>query len=289
MEIVANFSCGTGESPLWHQGDRALYWCDVPSGKIYRWDALTGNCGQIAAAGESIGGMTIEADGALLCFLRHGRIARWHDGQWSTVLEPCPQLVADRFNDVIAQPDGSVLCGTMPDKDGQSALFHLNHRRQLHLVMSGIKLANGLGYSPDLDRIYFADTRNYAIYEFDYDLTTCFPENPRLLIDFHDRPGRPDGLTVDRGGDLWVAEIGAGQLVRFDCCGREKQCLPIPVDRVTSLCFGGCNLRTVFVTTAADGNKVASSSAGATFALQLTDAVGLLEFNSTIACQKSRW
>jgi D-xylono/L-arabinono-1,4-lactonase len=40
--LIADYQCQTGEGPLWHPTEQRLYWCDIPAGRIFRYDPITG-------------------------------------------------------------------------------------------------------------------------------------------------------------------------------------------------------------------------------------------------------
>ena len=85
-ELIADYSCRTGESPLWHPGEGRLYWADIPKGRLYYYDPGTGLHG-MAYEGEIVGGYTIQADGALLFMLPRGAVRAWKGGVTTTLLE----------------------------------------------------------------------------------------------------------------------------------------------------------------------------------------------------------
>src|SRR5580698_9676078 len=112
LELIADYACETGENPLWHPFERRLYWCDIPKGRLFRYDPATGIHEQ-CFEGRVIGGFTIQADGALLLFMDRGTIALWRDGCVTEVVSEIAAERNSRFNDVIADPHGRVFCGTM--------------------------------------------------------------------------------------------------------------------------------------------------------------------------------
>ena len=64
-----------------------------------------------------------------------------------------------------------------------------------------------------------------------------------------DGEGRPDGLTVDEDGAVWTAMWGGGVVRRYDPGGELLETIPLPVTYPTSVCLGGPDLATLFVTT----------------------------------------
>ena len=62
--------------------------------------------------------------------------------------------------------------------------------------------------------------------------------------------GSVDGLAVDAEGGVWVA-LGEGAAVaRFDADGGLDDITDLPASFVSSLCFGGPDMRDVLITTA---------------------------------------
>ena len=60
--------------------------------------------------------------------------------------------------------------------------------------------------------------------------------------------GRPDGAAVDEDGFYWSAGISAGVLNKWSPDGRLVQSIPLPCSNPTAPCFGGPDLKTIFVT-----------------------------------------
>ena len=107
-ELIADYQCVVGEGPLWHEAEGRLYWSDIVTGRLFRYDPASGHHEQIFS-GEQVGGFTIQEDGSLLLFMERGKIASWRDGALTTLIEEIPAERPTRFNDVIADPRGRVL------------------------------------------------------------------------------------------------------------------------------------------------------------------------------------
>src|SRR5690606_40390823 len=98
-ELIADYQCVTGEGPLWHPTEQRLYWADIPTGRMFRYDPKTGQHEQFYSD-EVVGGFTIQDDGALLLFMARGAVKIWRDGQLETILDEIPDERETRFNDV---------------------------------------------------------------------------------------------------------------------------------------------------------------------------------------------
>lgn len=106
--------------------------------------------------------------------------------------------------------------------------------------------------------------------------TITIPQPARSAPRSHssaDKPGFPDGSTVDADGFLWNAEFNGGRLIRYARDGHVDRVVPVPLPRPTGCAFGGPGLDTLYVTTTSQGmtssELEAQPLAGALLALEL--------------------
>jgi D-xylonolactonase len=280
-ELIADYQCITGEGPLWHPGEQRVYWCDIPAGRLFRYDPATGHHEQFYS-GEVVGGFTIQEDGALLLFMARGAVKIWRAGQLTTVIDEIPDERETRFNDVFADPEGRVFCGVMPTKERLGRLYRLDTDGSLHLLLEGIGVSNGMGLTPDRKRLYYTDSRAKQIYLFDYDRATGAITNRRVFVDVTHEEGVPDGMSVDAEGYVWSARWDGWCLVRYSPTGQEVQRITFPAKKVSSVIFGGPDYKELYVTTAGGNNKAENGSgAGALYRLRL-GVQGVAEFPSRV-------
>ena len=260
-ELIADYQCVTGEGPMWHPMERRVYWVDIPTGRMFRYDPATGHHEQVYQ-GEMIGGFTIQADGALLLFQERGAVRIWRDGALTTVLDEIPDERATRFNDVFADTEGRVFCGTMPTKERLGRLYRLDTDGSIHLILEGIGCSNGMGLTPDRKGLYYTDSGKREIYLFDYDAATGNLTNQRLFVRTPEGEGVPDGMTVDAEGYVWSARWDGGHLFRFSPAGELVDKVAFPAKKVSCVTFGGPDYADMYVTTAG-GNRKETDGQGA--------------------------
>jgi D-xylono/L-arabinono-1,4-lactonase len=288
-ELIADYQCVVGEGPLWHEAEGRLYWSDIVTGRLFRYDPASGHHEQIFA-GEQVGGFTIQEDGSLLLFMERGKIASWRDGALTTLIEDIPGVRATRFNDVIADPRGRVLCGTMSRhfegepgrRDGQ--LYRLETDLTYTVLLEEIGVSNGMGFTQDQRQLYYTDTSTRDISRFDYDAETGSISNKRQFVYVPEEPGQgaPDGMTMDAEGCVWSARWGGSCLVRYAPDGSELQRIQFPALKVSSAIFGGPDLTDLYVTTAGGDQKdVDGAGAGALFRVR-PGVRGVREFHSRV-------
>lgn len=281
-EIVVDCRCVTGENPLWHTAEKCVYWTDIPAGKLHRHDPLSRRT-ESFELGAPAGGFTIQEDGALLLFMARGAVRAWRAGRFvGTAIEELPDERENRFNDVIADPEGRVFCGTMSTPTRPARLYRLDGDASIRTVVEDVGTSNGIGFTPDRRGMYYTDTRKREIYLFDYDRRTGELANRRVFVRVPDGQGGPDGLTVDGDGCVWSARWGGHCIVRYAPDGAEILRIEFPAMKVSSLTFGGDTYEDLYVTTAGgDHREENGAGAGALFKLR-PGVRGVPEFPSRI-------
>jgi sugar lactone lactonase YvrE len=215
---------------------------DIREGRVLssrlEGDRLTGTTA--VEIGETVGAIALAEDGGLLVAGARRLLTLSADG----VLTPGPDLLADdrpmRFNDGGVDPQGRFVVGTLSlgEPGTRERLLRVSPDGAVETLRDGIRLANGVGWSPDGATIYHVDTlagtlasHSYAPGAFDRDE----PWRP-LPLSF---PGHPDGLRVDADGMLWVAQFSAGCVVRYSPDGRELARVEVAAQQPTCLAFVG--------------------------------------------------
>jgi len=281
-ELIADYECRCGEGPLWHHAEQRLYWADIARGRMFRYDPGSGRH-EMFYEGEAMGGFTIQEDGALLLFGKKGAVKILCDGRQTTIVEDIPEERDSRFNDVIADPEGRVFCGTMPTKDRPGRLYRLDIDGSVVRVVDKVTGSNGLGFTPDRKRMYYSDSFDHCIYLFDYDRDTGAIANQRVFVHVTPEDGFPDGMTVDAEGFVGLALWDGSCLVRFAPDGTEERRVRFSAKKVSSLIFGGPDYTDIYVTTAG-GDKKETEGAGAGALFRIRPGIrGVPEFPSRIS------
>lgn len=286
LELIADYPCHTGENPLWHPDEQKVYWVDIPPGTLYRHDPATGE-NEVFEMGEAVGGFTLQEDGALLLFMARGGVREWREGRLRPVIEEIPEERDNRFNDVIADPEGRVFCGVMSTERRAGRLYRLDPDGALATLVEGVGTSNGLGFTPDGKGLYYTDSPRREIYLYDYDRATGAIDNRRVFVKVPEeesvRPeGKPDGLTVDAEGCVWSARWDGHCVVRYDPDGVEMRRLTFPTRKVSSVTFGGPDYSDLYATTAGGHERDANgATAGALYRLR-PGVTGVPEFRSRV-------
>jgi len=248
-----------GESPLWHPKEQVLYWCDIPGRQLHRFDPASGQHRQWQFHTE-VACCAARAEGGLLLALRDG-LFHFNPANGSrTQVSVAPYAQAtERFNDGKVDAQGRFWCGTIyePRDTPNAGLYRWTHGH-LQQIAGDITVSNGLAWSPSGRTLYWADTPAHMVYTCDFDPLDGTLSPRRVFARFAPRDpsqglahygGRPDGAAVDAEGCYWVAMFEGASLQRFSPHGELLHILPLPVRCPTMPCFGGPDLRTLFITT----------------------------------------
>jgi sugar lactone lactonase YvrE len=250
---VLDIKASLGESPVWSVEEQALYWVDINAPTLNRFDPATGH-NTAWKMPASIGSFALRAQGGFVAALR--------DGIWFVDRDGTPQRkVVDapydpthhRFNDGRADRAGRFWVGSMNEKrDANSAaLYRLDPSLNLVTMLSQLTISNGLAFSPDDRILYHADTPTRTINSYPFDAATGGIGPARTLARFSGDTDRPDGGAVDSEGCYWSAFYRGGKVVRIAADGNMVAEYPVPAMCPTMCAFGGPDLRTLYVTTAA--------------------------------------
>lgn len=263
LELIADEGCETTEGPLWHEDVQALFWLDIPAGRLFRYEPATGQH-HLAYESVPIGGFTIQADGALLLFGDRGRIWTWdpRSAATSVIVEEIVGERGSRFNDVIADPEGRVFAGTMPDGARPGRLYRLDRDGSLTVALDDAGVSNGMGFTLDLLSLYHTDSDKGTITRYRYDRATGALDAGAIVVRVPAADGVPDGMAVDDQGNIWSARWDGGTLYHYAPDGRQLGAIPFPAKKVSSVTFGGPRWRDAYITCAGGPDK-ASEGAGA--------------------------
>jgi sugar lactone lactonase YvrE len=297
---------GLGESPFWHPQEQRLYWVDIPGRRLARV-AVQGLQAQGAVEywplTQEPGCIAPVQGGGLVMALRDGiYMAREWGGDLQLLAVAPYDMTQLRFNDGKCDARGRFWAGSLyePKDQALGALYMLDGQG-LHSMVGGVKegvvTANGLAWSPDGRTAYWADTAAHQVRAFDFDAASGQLSHARVFYQGTLKPsgwawgstapygGRPDGAAVDSEGCYWSAQYEGQRLLRLSPTGQVLAEVRTPVPCPTMPCFGGPDLKTLFITTSRHGRSPAELAqylgAGCVFATRV--AVAGLPVNGFVA------
>lgn len=235
--------------------DGALWLVDIERHALIRVDA--DGTPTTHDAGQRIGFAVPTIRGDWIAGLQNG-LARWRPGSAAPVIvhDPEPDRPDNRFNDGKADPAGRLYAGTLKLScdEPAGALYRVDTDLSVRRVRDRVTISNGLAWDADRGAMYYIDTPTQRIDRYRWEAVTGELTRPEPLVELDPGLGHPDGMTIDADGALWVAMWGGGAVLRIDAAtGEIVERIEVDAPHVTSCCFGGDGLGTLFITTARIG------------------------------------
>jgi len=263
FEVVHDAPMLVGESAIWHEVESALYWVDIEGLTVNRLHAASGKFSSWKM-GSNPSALAIDDNNFLVVATRE-RLLRLNttDGAETPIADAPYDTSKVRFNDGRVDPAGRFWIGTMYEpRDQPAAEMYVLARDNLRCAWrGGMTNSNGLAWSLDGRTMFHADTTTHRIDCYDFDVATGEHSNRRTILTFPtdktapDYGGRPDGATMDSEGMYWVAMFEGGRVLRISPTGEILREIKLPVRCPTSVCFGGPDLRTLYITSASHGRS----------------------------------
>lgn len=252
VECVVPTRDQLGETPLWDDSAQLLWWLDIERPKLQWYNPATGTHRWIGMPGTYAGSQALGKDGRRLVAI--DLELKWlevEEGRF-THFATVETGLDNRLNDGRVDPKGRLWIGTMDNglATPNGGLYRVDPDGAVTRVTGDIIVSNGIAFSPDGKVLYFTDTRRYQTWAFDVDPDDGTVTNRRLFADYSDVRDRPDGACVDVDGCVWQAFFAGGRVVRYRPDGQIDMRIELPVKNPTCVCFGGSDLKTLYVTTA---------------------------------------
>lgn len=241
-----------GEAPVWDEAGQRLLWVDHLKGVIHeakgnstqgwherlRWPL---NRPVAAAIPRTTDGLVVASGTEIMTLTDEGTL------QPFASLDVNPSVI--RINEAKCDAEGYLWAGTLslefrPD----AALYRIAPDGSVTCALERVSLANGFDWSPDNSTFYFIDSLRMSVDEFDFDVDVGTLSNRRVRIAIDAGAGAPNGLTVDREGNIWVALTGGAEVRRYSPAGELLARIGISVPGATSCAFGGADYTDLFIT-----------------------------------------
>ncbi|WP_337270948.1 SMP-30/gluconolactonase/LRE family protein [Oryzifoliimicrobium ureilyticus] len=242
-----------GESPVWDDRTGDLWFVDIsaptifcltPAGSLRKFDMPA-----------AVGCLGLCENGKLLAGLQTGvHIFDPTTGALDLLCDPDGGRADSRLNDGKVGPDGHFWVGTRDEavpQTGNGFLYRVAPDGSFKTILSGLLTSNGLAWSPDDKRMYHSDSSGLYLQAFDFDKFTGEIGPAQRLHDFGPEEGRPDGAAVDAEGFYWSCGVRSGRLNRMSPDGEIVEVYMMPVRGNSMPCFGGPDLKTLYVTSLA--------------------------------------
>jgi sugar lactone lactonase YvrE len=278
---IAAERASLGESPVWSAGESALYWVDISGKRLHRAEFPSLSV-QSWDTPSPAGMIALRASGGLVAAMVDGLYA-FDPGSadWQLLVELETDQPDNRPNDGKCDAVGRLWVGTMNMVDHMQpsgSFYCIDTDLKPKKIAGNIRIPNGLAWSPDDSLMYRTDTRSAMVWRYAFDAGAGTMGTEAEFFAFNVREiGGVDGAAMDAEGGYWAALYGGGRVVRIDGDGKIDREIALPARQPTMPCFGGPEMKTLFVTSAAqnldDATLAAEPDNGGLLMVE-TDVVG---------------
>jgi sugar lactone lactonase YvrE len=241
------------EGPVWNPAGFLLF-SDIPANQIVKY--VPGAApGVFRTPSGNPNGLTYDRSGRLLmCEHSNRRVTRLEaDGTLSVLAGSYDGKTLNSPNDIVVRSDGTIYFTDPPFgiPEGQKkelsfqGVYKISPGGKLTLLAQDFDRPNGIALSPDEKTLYIDDSTRLHVRAFDVASTGSISKG-RILCELKaSRPGVPDGLKVDREGNLYVT--GPGGVWVFDKTGKHLGTIVMP-ELPANLAWGDDDFRTLYMT-----------------------------------------
>jgi D-xylonolactonase len=274
-----------GEAAIWHVATRRMLWIDLLKPRLFALDPATGvtTVLEVKLAGPL--GAIVPTSNPRIVMVSHLHGLSTLDletGATTPFADPERGRDAIIYNDCKTDRFGRLWVGTShyKEQEARGALWCVLPNGEAYLGDTGFAVSNGPAFSLDGKIMYFNDSAGRKTFAYDISADDPRPRNRRVFASYAEEEGMPDGVVVDEEDYLWVAHWGGARVTRISPKGERQLFLNVPAPHVTTIGFGGDDMRSLYITTARDGlseEKLKAWPQSGDLFLAKTDVAGIPE------------
>ncbi|OWQ77982.1 SMP-30/gluconolactonase/LRE family protein [Stenotrophomonas maltophilia] len=241
-----------GEGATWSVREQSLYFVDILGRRLHRYRPADGQCRswsfeeEITALAErrEYAGLLVSLRQDLALFdPETGDLLRLH--------RPEPERPNNRLNDGKCDAAGRWWIGSTDFQcAAATGALYRYHEGRCERMRDDIHISNGPVWSADGTQMFLNETGALRTWRHAFDPHTGELGPAELWLQHDEADGAPDGMVTDSAGCIWIARWGGSKITRHDGTGALVGQVTLPTQFITSACFGGKDLRTLYITSA---------------------------------------
>ncbi len=254
-KIISSVGCLI-EGPVWNKKRNSLFFTDILAGTLFEYSY---DLDKISSwkVGKYLGAIFLGSNRDEIFLAVDNSIKKLNlvTGN-AEILFNIDLKDEVRFNDGKCDTNGNIIVGTMATNQGVRGcenlgnLYHISPNGKVNIIEDNMSIPNGMSWSLDKKYFYHIETLSKAVFVYDYDEKTSIVKNRKKVIDLKDEIGVPDGMTMDKDGNLWIAMYGGYKVIQVNpTTGKKLNEVSVQDKNVTSCTFGGKQLDILFITT----------------------------------------
>ena len=246
--------CTLGEGTLWVSEHNSIYFVDIKKKKICSFN-IKNKKKKIFKVNKEIGFIAHIKDHIFILGLQGElRIQNLKSKKILKSIKIEPNLKLNRINDGKTDPAGNLWFGTMDNlerKIEKGSLYKLDKNFKLIKVDKNYRITNGPAFI-DQYNFYHTDSPKKTIYKIKINKNDKIVSK-KIFKKLSSDEGSPDGMTLDKNKNLWVAHFHGACISVFNKKAKLIHRIQFPAKNITNCAFGGKNTKELYVSTATKG------------------------------------
>ena len=291
-KILWRLKCKLGEGTLWVKDHNSIYFVDIKKKKFFSLNIKT-NKKKVFEVNKEIGFLA-HIKGYIFVLGLQGEI-RIQNIKTTKIIKSIiveKNIKSNRINDGKTDPLGNLWFGTMDNlerKIEKGSLYKLDKKLVITKVDLNYRITNGPAFINHLN-FYHTDSGKRLIYKIKINRKNKIISK-KIFKKFSSKEGSPDGMTLDKNKNLWVAHFHGACVSVFNQKAKLIHRIQFPAKNITNCAFGGKNTKELYVSTATKGMSKADLRkfrySGFFFSVK-TNARGVLQKKFIISNEEKR-
>ena len=253
-KVLWKLRCTLGEGTLWVKEHNSIYFVDIKKKKICSLN-IKNKKKKIFKVNKEVGFIAHIKDYIFILGLQGElRIQNLKSKKVLKSIPIEPKIKLNRINDGKTDPAGNLWFGTMDNlerKIEKGSLYKLNKDLKLTRVDKNYRITNGPAFI-DQYNFYHTDSPKKTIYKIKINKNNKIVSK-NIFKKFSLDEGVPDGMTLDKNKNLWVAHFHGACVSVFNQKAKLIHRIQFPAKNITNCAFGGKNTKELYVSTATKG------------------------------------
>ena len=291
-KVIWKLKCKLGEGTLWVKDHNSIYFVDIKKKSFFSLNTKN-NKKSIYKINKEIGFLA-HIKGYVFILGLQGEL-RIKNIKTKKIIKSIfieKDIKLNRINDGKTDPVGNLWFGTMDNlerKIEKGSLYKLDKNLLLTKVDKNYRITNGPAFI-DQFNFYHTDSSKKKIYKIKINKKDKIISK-KIFKKFSPIDGSPDGMTLDKNKNLWVAHFHGACVSVFNNKAKLIHKISLPAKNITNCAFGGQNNSEVFITTATKSMNNAELQkfrySGFLFSVK-TNSKGILQKKFILSNEKKR-
>ena len=254
VKVLWKLRCKLGEGTLWVKEHNSIYFVDIKKKSFFSLNTKN-NKKKKYRVNKEIGFLAhIKGDIFILGLQGELRIQNIKTKKIIKSILIEENIKLNRINDGKTDPKGNLWFGTMDNlerKIEKGSLYKLDKNLLLTRVDRNYRITNGPAFIDELN-FYHTDSSKKIIYKIRINKKNKII-NKKIFKKFSSKEGSPDGMTLDKNKNLWVAHFHGACVSVFNNRAKLIHRIQLPAKNITNCTFGGQKNNELFITSATKG------------------------------------